>query len=91
MKNVAHISFEGGGFIIPAHTPYEREMLVEHLEVSTKRHGRIRLDINRRRWTISVNDGAGEVCTSCTRPADHLTYRFDRQSLCRRCARRVLH
>lgn len=91
MKDVAHISFEGGGLIIPVHTPYERQMLIEHLEVSTKRHGRIRLDINRRRWTVSMNNGAGEVCTSCTRGPDNLTYRFDGRSLCRHCARRALH
>lgn len=91
MKDVAHISFEGGGLIMPAHTPYERQMLIEHLEVSAKRHGRIRLDMNRRRWTISMNNGAGEVCTSCTRSRNDLTYRFDGQSLCRHCARRALH
>ena len=91
MKDVAHISFEGGRLIIPVHTPYERQMLIEHLEVSTKRHGRIRLDINRRRWTVSMNNGTGEVCTSCTRWPDNLTYRSDGQSLCRHCARRALH
>jgi len=65
-------------------------LYAEHLDVATKRHDHIRLDLNRRRWTISVNDGPVELCTSCTRSPDHRTYRFDAQSLCRHCARRAL-
>jgi hypothetical protein len=91
MKDVAHISFEGGGLIIPTHTPYERQLLFEHLEVSTKQHGSVRLEINRQHWTISMNNGSGKLCASCTRSPDNLTYRFDGQSLCGHCARRVLH
>ncbi len=91
MKDVAHISFEGGGLIIPVHTPYERQLMVEHVEASTKRHGCIRLEVNRRHWTISMNNGPGEVCASCTRWPDNLTYRSDGQSLCGQCARRALH
>jgi hypothetical protein len=91
MRDVAHISFEGGGLIIPVHTPYERQLLIEHLEVSTKRHGCVRLEINRRHWTIGMNNGPGEACASCTRRPDHLTYRFDGQSFCAECAHRALH
>lgn len=90
MKDMAHISFEGGGLIVPARTPYERQLLIEHLEVATNRHGHVRLDINRQRWTVSVNGGAGEPCTICARSPDHLTYRRDARSLCRHCARSAL-
>ncbi len=90
MNDVAHISFEGGGIVIPAHTPYERQLLNEHLEVSTKRYGRVQLEINRRHWTVSMNNGPGEACASCTRLPGTLTYRFDGQNLCGHCARGAL-
>ena len=90
MKGVAHISFEGGGLIVPAQTPYEREMLFEHVEVSTKRYGRVWLDVNRGHWTISLRNGDREACASCSRWLN-LIYRFDGQTLCGQCARRALH
>ena len=86
LKDVAHISFEGGGLILPVRTPYQHEVLMEHLEVSTKRHGAVRLDLHGRRWNIAVNDGPAEPCTTCTLPADNVTYRFEARSLCRPCA-----
>ncbi len=91
MRGVAHISFEGGGLIVPVQTPYERQLLFEHVEVSTKRHGSVRLDVNRQKWTISLSNGHREACASCTRQPDSLTYRFDGQSLCGQCARRALN
>jgi hypothetical protein len=91
MKDVAHISFEGGGFIIPVETPYDRELLFEHAEESTKRHGSVRLDIDRRHWTITTRDGPAMVCATCPRWPEKLTYRFDGKSICRQCARRALH
>ena len=91
MKSVAHISFEGGGLIVPAQTPYERELLFEHVEMSTKRHGCVRLDVNRGHWTISLRNGDREACASCSRWLDSLIYRFEGQTLCGQCARRALH
>jgi hypothetical protein len=32
MKDVARISFESGGLIIPVHTPYARQTVFEHVE-----------------------------------------------------------
>ena len=74
MNDIAHISFAGGGLIVPAQTPYECELLVEHIEASTRRHGYVRLDVNRRHWTISMNNGLGAVCASCSQWPEHLTY-----------------
>ena len=39
MKGIAHVSFQGGGLIVPAQTPYERQLLFEHVEASAKQHG----------------------------------------------------
>jgi hypothetical protein len=90
MKSVAHISFEGGGLIVPAQTPYERELLFEHVEISAKRHGCVRLDVNRGHWRISLCNGDREACASCRRGLDSLIYRFEDQTLCGQCARRTL-
>jgi hypothetical protein len=91
MNGIAHVSFPGGGLIVPAHTPYERELLFEHVEASTKRHGDVRFGFNRQQWRISLHNGRREVCASCSRWLDNLTYRFDGQTLCGQCARRALH
>jgi hypothetical protein len=90
MKGVAHISFEGGGSFLPAQTPYERELLIEHVEVSARGRGSVGLDLNGRRWTVSSKNGHGEACASCDRWPEKLTFRFDGQTLCGQCARRVL-
>jgi hypothetical protein len=90
LKGVAHISFIGGGVIMPSHTPYEREILVQHVEAATKRHGSVRLAVDRQDWTISVSAQHRAVCTRCSRRAGVLTYRFAGTTLCTPCARRTL-
>jgi len=75
MSGIAHLSFKGGGWLVlSVHTPYERQPLVEHVEASTRRHGRSRLEINRRRWTISTSEGPRAVCASCSQWPDEFTY-----------------
>ena len=91
MKGVAHISFERGGLILPTLTPYQREVLVDHVEQSAQRHGSIDLDLDDRQWTIGLRNIRREVCTSCdVLPQGTLTYVVEGRTLCRRCARRVL-
>jgi hypothetical protein len=74
MNDIAHLSFRGGGLILPAHTPYERELLVECVEATTKRHGHLRLQVDGRHWTISTSNGIRAVCVSCSQWPEDLTY-----------------
>jgi hypothetical protein len=74
LNNIARLSFSGGGLILPAHTPYDRELLVESVEATTKRYGRLVLEVNDRHWTISMSDGLRPVCVSCSQWPDDLTY-----------------
>jgi hypothetical protein len=90
MKGVARISFEGGGLILPTQTRYERELLIEHVELSAKGRGSVGLDFNGRQWTVSSKNGRNEACASCARWPDKLTFRLGGRTLCGRCARRVL-
>jgi hypothetical protein len=64
MNHVAHLSLSGGGLILPAHTPDERELLVESVEATTKRYGRVGLEVTGRHWTVSMNDRLRPVCVS---------------------------
>jgi hypothetical protein len=91
MRDVAHIRFDGGGLIVPAQTGYDRELLMEHIEVSTKRYGSVRLEVDRRHYTISLNDGDPEICVSCSRCPVALSYRLDGQTLCGQCAHGARH
>ena len=88
MKGVARISFHGGALFVPVKTPYERELLFEHIDLYTRRHGRVRLEFNRREWSVSLTNDHPAVCTSCRRRLDALTYAMGGRTLCSQCARR---
>lgn len=74
MNDNASISFNGGGMILPADTPYERELLVAHVEACTTQHGCIRLKINGHHWTITMNHAPRAACVSCSQWPDGLMY-----------------
>jgi hypothetical protein len=88
MKGVARISFHGGGLLLPAKTPYERELLFEHITDCTKRHGQVRLEFNRREWFVRLNTSPADVCTACRQPLEKVTYTIGEHRLCGQCIRR---
>lgn len=90
MKGIAQISFQGGGLFLPAKTPYERELLLEHAKMCTRRHGRVRLALNQHEWTVTRTEDDEEQCSSCGRPLDSLKYAYAGRNLCTQCARAAL-
>jgi hypothetical protein len=90
LKGVAHISFLGGGCIMPSHTPYEREVLIQHIEAAGRRHGNVRLRVDRQDWLITRSAAVRAACIRCHRRAGALVYRFGGAVLCTGCARRSL-
>jgi len=89
MKGVARISFQGGALFVPAKTPYDREVLFEHLDLYAKRHGTVRVELNRREWTVTKSSvGERSLCADCNRRLDALTYALGGRALCASCARR---
>lgn len=48
-KGIVHISFAGGGLFLPARSPYDRQMLVEHVtdRVRCKGHLQVLTDDER--------------------------------------------
>ncbi len=90
MKGVARIAFPGGALFIPVKTPYERELLFEHVALYAKRHGRVRVELNRKECVVSVSLEPVQRCSLCQRRLDSLTYALGGRSLCGQCARRDL-
>jgi hypothetical protein len=90
MQRTAHISFDGGGLILPHHTPYDRELVFEHLEASARQHQHVVLSAKGRHWRILLNSADGERCGSCARLLRTLVFRGNGKSLCGQCVRHVL-
>jgi hypothetical protein len=91
MKGVARISFQGGALLVPARTQYDHEVVFEHVETYARRHGMVRLELDRREFTVSFMNGSERrLCASCAHPLEALTYALGGRDLCMQCARRGL-
>lgn len=90
MHGIARISFAGGARVMPARNGYDRELVFDEAEFCARRHGTVRLELNRSAIVISVAaTETPEVCTRCGKPVDRLTFALNDRLLCRRCARRA--
>ena len=90
MQGTAHISFAGGGLILPAQTPYERQLLFEHVEASAKQHEHVAFSARGRHWTIHLKAARLEICARCFRSTHTVAYRGNGQNFCGQCVRRAL-
>lgn len=69
MARTAHIVFRDGGFIAPARTPYECQLLKEHVLASVHHKEQMRIDIGRQNWLVKRADIEHRiVCSFCDRP-----------------------
>jgi hypothetical protein len=91
MKGIARLSFHDGGLVLPVKTPYERETLFEYADQYAKRHGRVRLEIDRRECIVRARGEQPETCVSCGQRVEGVTYTLGARTLCHVCARRHLH
>jgi hypothetical protein len=90
MRGIARIVFQHGGLILPSKTPYDRQLVLEHVAQYAKRHGLVRLSINRAEWTVAVADVHTDACAVCREQADNLVYTRGGRRLCHPCACREL-
>ena len=89
MKNVARISCDGGGLVIPASTPYDRELVFEHAGQTARRHGRVQLEINDDQWVVTfLGDGQSCRCSVCGKRNEHIVYHGHGHEACSLCARK---
>ena len=61
---IAHVSFAGGGTFLPTRTPYQRQMLVEHVLQCVRANGRVQVLVHDQRWMVYLRGGASTVCCS---------------------------
>ncbi len=91
MKGIARLSFHDGGLFLPVKTPYEREILFEYADEYARRHGCVRLEVDRSECIVRLRGEQPEACTVCGQRLDRVTYAMGARTLCRFCARRDLH
>jgi hypothetical protein len=51
-NGIAHLSYPGGGFFVPARTPYDRQMLLEQVVERVRTKGAVQILIDDRRWLV---------------------------------------
>ena len=63
----AHLEFNGCEVILPAHTPYDRQQLVEYVCAVSRGTPRLRVHVDHLEWSIHRPDAPPAlVCSSCT-------------------------
>lgn len=65
MNGAVHVTFAGGGIVLPAREPYDRELLVEHVAERVRWNGVVRVAIHGRTWSVRRIDDT--VTAACTR------------------------
>jgi hypothetical protein len=84
---IARIQMDGGALLLPARTPYEREVVLDHVRHRLRLYGFVHLEMNGRRCKVEpVAPAAGARCASCTRRVGTLACRIAAQMLCIDCA-----
>jgi hypothetical protein len=83
----AHVQCPRGGLIIPTHSPYDRQLLREHLEQLTGPAGSVRLGLDGEEWTVTRLHGMLRGCTNCSQPLKllHCSRTAGRTSVCFTC------
>ena len=88
MDNIACIQFDGGALVMPACAGYDRELVFDEAEFYARRHGRVRLQLDRHEMLISVVTGRGTTrCGECGQREAALSFVVGGRRLCRHCIR----
>jgi hypothetical protein len=86
MRLIAHITYPGGALVLPAHDPYDRQLVLQQAEACARRYGAVGLEVGGKQVRIhrTVADSA---CDICARPCAALSFAMDGRRLCTRCVR----
>jgi hypothetical protein len=75
MNGTAHVTFAGGGIVLPARESFDRELLAEHVAERVRRKGMVRVAIHGRTWSVRrIDDTVTTACTRCRRPLNRTCY-----------------
>ncbi len=65
-EGIAHVSFPGGGIFLPARSPYDRQLLAEHVVHRVRAKGQVQVLVDDRRWMVCLNRSASTAgCMGC--------------------------
>jgi hypothetical protein len=82
------MSFRGGGLILPARSPYDRQILIEHVVDRANVSGDVQVLLDGQRWQVQAQRGqlmAG--CAHCGAPLYSACYSAaNRVAFCVNCA-----
>ena len=82
-KGVAHISFAGGGVFLPARSPYDRQVLAEHVGERVQAKGQVQVLMGDQRWLVRRNRSPlAARCASCGMTAVNACYSRGREEVC---------
>jgi len=85
----AWISAPDGVVVLPAASPYEWQLLCEHVVAAARQRGSVRLRVGGNECVVHCDGAAGRRCSGCTRPL-RMTFRVAWRELCLDCARDFL-
>jgi hypothetical protein len=72
---IAHLSFRGGGFFLPARSPYDRQLLVEYVSARVRADGEVQVLLGNQRWMVHAHRGTlAAPCSICGQAVDSACY-----------------
>ena len=77
VSNFAQVQGVSGTFVVPAHTPYERQILREHLARRVGDLSTLTLGMHGKRWIITRHHAPSSLCATCTRSVGRLSCNQD--------------
>ncbi len=64
-KGIAHVSFTGGGIFLPARSPYDRQLLAEHVRERVQAKGQVQVLMGDHLWMMHRHRGTTTYCAWC--------------------------
>ena len=73
-----------GGVVLPVQSPYDNEIVVDHLNHFVQRDGSVALRYGGQTWRVTAA-GASRPCRACHDTIVHLSYQLGGAAFCQRC------
>jgi len=91
--NSAHVHGDSGTFVVSALSPYDHQLLREHLEILTRRGAAVTVGMHGTRWTVTNHPAVDSRCGTCTEFLGRLSCRRDggAATTCIDCALRTVN
>ncbi|HVO23769.1 MAG TPA: hypothetical protein VMW56_09085 [Candidatus Margulisiibacteriota bacterium] len=64
-KGIAHVSFAGGGTFLPARSPYDRQLLAEHVRERVRAKGQVQVLMGDNLWMMYRKRDRNTRCARC--------------------------